>query len=288
MSAALDATRPESPAPSGASAKRLSRRGNGKPLVRAITYQDDSPASWLAFIGRAMADPATDVAKLEILVRMRREILADEARHAFNTAMSAAQSEMAPVIRDADNRETHSQYARLETIDEALRPIYTRHGFCLSFNSEPIDGPNQRIVCEVSHVGRHSKFYALEAAWDTVGPKGTVNKTPVHGMASAVSYLRRYLICMIFHVVLKNQDLDGNQPKAAKPLPAKVDELHALLAECSADPAAVADNERRFLDRMGLGNVRTLAEAPPADFARLRNALLAKRERLAKAREWAQ
>lgn len=240
--------------------------------------------SLLNFVAAAMKDPSINVDKLQMLLSMQREIVADDARLQFNRAMSQAQGEMQPVLRDAANDQTRSKYARLETIDAAVRPIYTRHGFCLEFNSEAIDGPNERIVCEVSHAAGHSKRFQLEAAPDTAGPQGKANKTPLHGLGSTVSYLRRYLLCMIFNVALANDDNDGNRRQrddGEVSSRGKTDELYALLAECSAEPKAVAANERAFLAKMGLSELRSMADARVGDFARLKNALLTKRNIMA-------
>ena len=147
----------------------------------------------LTLMARAVQDPTIDVAKLESLLRMH-------ARMAFIQAMALAQAEMQPVLRNARNDVTNSRYADLEAVDAAIRPVYTRHGFNLTFNSEPIDGAAVRIVCETSHLAGHTKEYRLDAALDLTGPKGTGNKTPLHGLGSSISYLRRYLIGMIWNV----------------------------------------------------------------------------------------
>jgi ERF superfamily len=233
----------------------------------------------LNFVAQAVRDPSIEVTKLDALLRMQREIVADDARLQFNRAMSEAQAEMLPVLRDAQNTETRSRYARLETIDAIVRPIYTRHGFSLEFNSEPIDGPNVRVVCEVSHVAGHSKKFHLDAALDTVGFKGTANKTPLHGLGSSVTYLRRYLVCMVFNIVLANEDNDGNRERDTGEVISRpqLAELRALLADCSADPRAAKTNERNFLGKMGLDQLRSLADARPGQFAGLRTALMTKR-----------
>jgi ERF superfamily len=229
------------------------------------------PDSLLNFLARAVRDPAIDVTKLESLLRMQREIVADDARLQFNRAMSAAQGEMQPVLRNARNEQTSSRYATLEAVDAAIRPIYARHGFCLEFNSEPLDGPNVRIVCEVSHVGGHSKKYCLEAALDVAGPKGTGNKTPVQGLGSSVSYLRRYLTSMAFNVVLTNDDNDGNRtrPDAGRLSLEQLAVLSDLMAQTRTE-------EGRFLAAMTPG-LTSIEHAPAADFPRLKNALLTKK-----------
>lgn len=250
------------------------------PETTALTLVE--PDAWLNFLMRAARDPSIDVAKLDALRRMQREDREHDARLRYTEAMAAAQGEMLPVVRDATNDQTRSKYARLETIDAAIRPIYTRHGFVLEFNSEAIDGPNERIVCEVSHIAGHSKKFQLEAAPDVAGPQGKANKTQLHGLASTVSYLRRYLTCMVFNIVLANDDNDGNRQRPSSDTGelqgrTQVDELYRLLAECSADPKAVEANERSFLAKMGMADLRSIKDVPAGQFIRCRNALLTKR-----------
>ena len=243
--------------------------------------------SLLNFVARAMADPTIDVAKLEVLLRIQREIVADDARLRFNRAMSAAQAEMLPVVRNASNNVTNSKYATLEAVDAVIRPIYTRHGFLMTFNSEPIDGADLRVVCEVSHDGGHLKRYELEASPDTVGTRGNVNKTALHALGSTVTYLRRYLTMMCWNLVTTD-DQDGNRPTQQNDGEivgqGPVDELYALLDDCSAVPSAREANERTFLGKMGLGAVRSMKDIRTADVPRLRNALLTKRAVISKQR----
>jgi ERF superfamily len=241
----------------------------------ALTLAPPLADSLLNFVARAVKDPAIDVGKLESLLRIQREIIADDARLQFNRAMSAVQGEIQPVLRNARNEQTSSRYANLEAIDAAIRPVYARHGFCLAFNSEPMEGPNVRVVCEVSHTAGHSKEYRLDAALDTAGPKGTGNKTPLHGLGSSVSYLRRYLTCMIFNVVLTNEDNDGNRTRTepGRLTPGQVEELNELMR-------LTRTLEAKFLAAMA-PDLRSIEEAPAADYPRLKNALLTKKSVLA-------
>lgn len=236
--------------------------------------------SLLNFVASAMADPNTNVEKLEALLRIQREIVADDARLQFSRAMSLAQGEMQAVLRDAKNDQTNSKYARLETIDAAIRPVYVRHGFCLEFNSESIEGPNERIVCEVSHSAGHAKKFQLEAAPDTAGPQGKLNKTPLHGLGSTVSYLRRYLTCMVFNVVLANEDNDGNRSK-----PADAERVDGRMTEAELkilDDLMVQTRtgEGRFLAYHKL-EYRSIQQVPATEFVRLKNSLLSKVSTLA-------
>ncbi len=85
-------------------------------------------------IERAARDPNVDIVKMKELFAMRKEIAAEIAETAFNDAMNACQAEMTPIATDAVNPQTRSKYATYGKLDGKLRPIYTRHGFSISFN----------------------------------------------------------------------------------------------------------------------------------------------------------
>lgn len=168
----------------------------------------------VGMIERLAADPSFDVTKFEALVRlyheMERDQAANAARAAYNAAMSEVQREVEPVVRTTQNDVTHSWYAKLEDIDQAIRESYLAHGFSLSFDSvEPLQPGNIRMRCRCRHSGGHQEDYHREAAPDTLGPRGSATKTALHGAASTETFLKRYLICGIFNVVFLGQDNDG-------------------------------------------------------------------------------
>lgn len=168
--------------------------------------------SIMSGIMRAASDPKIDVSKLQALLDMQRTLRQEQSEQAFSVAMRSAQEEMRPVVRDASNSHTQSKYARLETIDAEVRPIYTRHGFSLTFNAGSVSGDSITVSCSVMHDQGHTKYYSLPGGIDSAGAKGASNKTPIQGLGSTVSYLRRYLTCMIFNIVLANEDTDGRRP----------------------------------------------------------------------------
>jgi hypothetical protein len=161
-------------------------------------------------ISRAITDPAIDVDRLQRLLDFQKDRMAYQAMLEFNEAMVRCQEEIQPVARTTENTVTRSWYAKLEAVDAAIRPIYLRHGFSLSYNSvEPLVAGNIRMECRCAR-GVHVERYYREAAADTLGPKGTPTKTALHGGASTETFLKRYLTCGIFNVVFKDQDDDGN------------------------------------------------------------------------------
>lgn len=206
-------------------------------------------------------DPAVDVEKLRALIGLQREQLAEQARIAFEHAMSEAQAEMVPVVRSAVNSHTQSRYARLEDIDNAIRPIITRHGFSLTFDTPEQSANGIIVTCAVAHRDGHVKNYKLAGARDDVGSKGTTNKTPIQAIGSTISYLRRYLTCMIFNVSLTNDDNDGND---VAPISAKqARDLDDLLLKSGAD-------REKFLAYL---RVSDIADLSSRDYPRARAAL---------------
>ncbi|MGQ7956469.1 ERF family protein [Pseudomonas sp. SP16.1] len=175
----------------------------------------DEPKTILQVIQRAAADPQCDIEKMERLMAMHERMQARDAETKFNLAMSAAQSEMRPVGADADNKQTRSKYATYAKLDGALRPIYTRHGFSLSFNSEPAEADVIRVICYVSHSDGHTRSYMLDMPADGKGAKGGDVMTKTHAVGSGASYGMRYLLKMIFNVAVGEDDDDGNSASGA-------------------------------------------------------------------------
>lgn len=175
----------------------------------------DAPATESAaifqIISRLASNPAADPDKIERFLAMREKEIDRIAKQAFYVAMAAAQAEMKPVARDADNDQTRSKYARYETISEAIQPIITKHGFSLTFDEGVPEKENHiRVLCDVMHSAGHMKQYHADVPFDNVGMKGNPNKTATHAYGSTKSYGRRYLKLDIFDIALKNDDDDGN------------------------------------------------------------------------------
>lgn len=170
-------------------------------------------SSLLTMIERLACDPSVDVAKLERLMELRERVIARVAQQQWQDAMSAAQSEMRPIAADADNPQTRSRYASYAQLDRALRPVYTKHGFSLSFNTGASGAADTlRVLCDVTHAG-HTARYQIDMPADGKGAKGGDVMTRTHATGAAATYGMRYLLKMIFNVAVGEDDRDGNTPK---------------------------------------------------------------------------
>lgn len=175
----------------------------------------EAPNGMVAMMERLALNPDLPVEKLRELLAMQMQIRAVESESAFNTAMSACQGEMGRISADAHNPQTNSRYASYGKLDSVLRPIYTKHGFAVSFDEDTSKQTPDTVtlMAYVSHNGGHTRTYRKVMPIVTTGIKGNAMMTPTHGRGSADSYGKRYLLKDIFNVAIGEDDNDGNQPK---------------------------------------------------------------------------
>jgi hypothetical protein len=213
---------------------------------RTAVAAPGQPANLMQALAVAAADPRMDVAKVERLYAMHKEMMDREAEAAFNDAMARAQAKVVPIAKDRRNDHTKSMYATLAAINDQIAPIYSAEGLAVSFDTfsperdgkdmPPLERGWHRVVAIVSHRGGHSRKYHLDAPLDDAGKDGTKNKTGIQAMGSTVSYLRRYLVCMIFNVATAD-DNDGNGGGGGKKMDEKVLADHLAAIDGAADEA---------------------------------------------------
>ena len=190
--------------------------------ARELAPVTDQNAALLQVIARAASDPAVDIDKMERLLAMQERVMERNAEAAFNEAMRASQGDMRQVATDANNPQTRSRYATYAAIDAALRPIYTRHGFSISYGTADAPEGYVRVLAYVSHVGGHTRRYEAAMPADGKGAKGGDVMTKTHAFGAATSYGMRYLLKMIFNVAIGEYDLDGNEPTQRPEVPAEL------------------------------------------------------------------
>lgn len=207
--------------------------------------------SLMDVIGRAAADPNTDVSKLERLLAMYERIKASEAQSAFTEALIAAQQEI-PAIPERGkilNRGggVQSTYALWEDMNDILRPILARHGLALSFRTGREDG-KITVTGVLRHKLGHKDETTIYLPADTSG-----SKNDVQGVGSSTSYGKRYTTQALLNMTSRGEDDDGQKGGAS----GKITEAQAkeLIAACAANKAPLA----KFCDFMKVENVQDIA-----------------------------
>ncbi len=222
------------------------------------TKQNDS---MIALVEKVVSDPNLDAAKLEKLLDMQERIFDKNAEIAFNDAMSQVQSELKPIINEAYNGQTKSNYTRLDSIIKHCSPVWTAHGFALSFGTDPSIENHIGITCIVSHSQGFSRQYRWDLPLDDVGIKGSKNKTAIHASGSTISYGRRYLTCMIFNIATQDDD-DGSAANSTLRIsPEQLADIESLIKEVGAD-------RKRFINVLSssCGGIKSLDQLPASNF----------------------
>jgi hypothetical protein len=219
---------------------------------KALVVADDTAPNWM---NNAIAMGA-GAEQIERLAAAYREHERFQAERAYTAAMTACQSEMKPILKNRQNTQTNSTYANLEAVNQAIIPVYTKHGFSLSFGSAAAQVPgNINIECEVRHEAGHCTKHFLELPPDGAGIKGTTNKTGVHAVGSTVSYARRYLTLLVFNIATTD-DNDGNGQTAEAIDPDQIMEINDLIAECREKKFTV--DFERFIKWLGVASLEEL------------------------------
>lgn len=209
-------------------------------------------ASLMEVISRAASDPNIDVEKLERLMGMYERISTLKALEAFNDAMNQAQKEMRPIAADAVNPQTRSKYASYAKLDHALRPIYTKHGFSISYDEGESKKPDHVLVLAYVARGGYTRTYRSDMPADGKGAKGGDVMTKTHATGAAKSYGKRYLLKDIWNVAVGEEDRDGNQDDAPRITDSQVADLNALITEVGANK----ENFLKYLKLDALPNLR--------------------------------
>jgi hypothetical protein len=180
----------------------------------------DSASTVLALIERVALDPGADAAKLERMTAMYEALKAREAELAYNAAKGRILKKLAgihiiknrSVLNEVDNAKPQRgiveafKYAPLEEIDKHLRPLLAEEDMDLSYSDEPTAGGGIRIRGRLKHLPGG----CYEDSFMSAPPDTTGGKSNVQAVGSTNSYLRRYVACNIFNIVVVGDDDDGN------------------------------------------------------------------------------
>jgi hypothetical protein len=235
----------------------------------------------LALIERVVRDPSVDVEKLERILAMQERLLAKEAEQQFNGAKARIKKNLADV-RIVKNRavlynivKDHPEkgqaeafkYAPLEEIHKHLAPLLTDEDMDLSYSDEP--QPDGRISCRgrLKHLpSGHYEDSFMAGPMDTTG-----GKSNIQAVGSTNSYLRRYIACNIFNIVVVGDDDDGTGGTIDE---GQVRYIRDLLKQCGRDEAGLAKYMR----------VSSIEEIPFRNYRKATSALEERIQKIAKAR----
>ena len=186
------------------------------------------------------------------------------------TALSAAQAEIQNPSKSAENPFFKSRYADLAEVLSVVRPAFTKQH--LSIVQMPYTSENGQIG--VTTMISHASGQWMQGEVDL---PLQVNKNVNQDAGSAITYLRRYALAAACGVA--QEDTDGNLGQKnigkvtnLKPISqSQATELTALITETDADLGAF----------LSFASSESIEQIPSASFSKVRDALVAKREKQA-------
>jgi hypothetical protein len=226
-----------------------------------------------AFLMQALANPEIPADKLQIMLQMRREILHDQAKEAYQDAFAAFSAEMPAVERDGmvdlGPGKGKFPFTTYEQMDKILRPLLVKHGFSLQFWSSDAENKDLIIVhgALIGHGWQRESVYPVPP--DT-GP----GRNALMARGSAQTYAKRYIADLLCNIVRKGIDDDARRAMQASIDPKQVAELNRLIK-------ATNTAEESFL-KMMVTDAETIADIRPRDYPRLLMALQEKQRKAKK------
>jgi len=170
-----------------------------------------------------------DLDKMEKLMELQERWEANEAKKAYNQAMTAFNNE--PLIIEKTRKAHTSMYAGLAETLEVVRPAMLEHGLSHSWKTEQHDTGTITVQCCITHTLGHSECTSMSAAPDESGSKNSIQ-----ALGSAQTYLQRYTLYAILGLASRDMDTDGGKP-IPKITDEQAEEINNLLDEVKGDKA---------------------------------------------------
>lgn len=155
-------------------------------------------------------DAKSAVEIIERLQAMRREMRAEQAEEAFDRALTAFQAECPIIIKGKSVTDTGGKrlydYAPLEQIVSAVRPLLQKHGFNYVLDTD-VESKDGWVIakCTVTH--------ELGAKRSSVAKfplgAGTRAMSTTQIFAAALTFASRRVFCNAFGIITGGEDQDG-------------------------------------------------------------------------------
>jgi hypothetical protein len=157
-----------------------------------------APVTPMSLLQSAVASGNLDLAEKLMSLQDRWE--ANQARKAFDEAVSSAKAAIPPITRNATGHNA-KKYADFAAIAKVVDPILGRFG--LSYRFRTTQGDRISVTCVLSHKAGHSEETTLSGPADTTG-----SKNAIQAIGSTLTYLQRYSLVQMLGLAAAADD-DG-------------------------------------------------------------------------------
>lgn len=214
-----------------------------------------------------MVEQGTNPEALSKMMDLADRWQAAEAKKKYTAAIVAFKDECPAIVKRNSVRKKGTtengvtkpgdvmyKFASYEDIKEITAPLEKKNQITTSFDFEVSAAGNLKGELSIT-VGSHTE----KRGFGIPIPKG-MNTNNAQDFGAAMTYLRRYLYCAAFDLVIAGEDKDG-AGLADKIEPDQIGELNDLVQAC--EKAGKPVNFGKFLEWL---DVETLDELTPAGF----------------------
>lgn len=186
-----------------------------------VVQKEQTPADMIRFA----IEKGADLDKLEKLMSLKREWDKDEARKAYNVAMTAFKQNPPKIFKDktVSFGQTKYNHATLGNVAETISAELSKHGLSASWTTK--QNGSVVVTCRITHVLGHSEETSLAAESDKSGSKNSIQ-----AIGSTITYLERYTLLAITGLATYEQDDDGRSAEAVHITDAQLSTLRDLMA----------------------------------------------------------
>jgi hypothetical protein len=179
-------------------------------------------------LNRAVSQGA-NIEVLEKLMALQERWEKNQARKAFDEAVSVAKAKIEPI---AKNRLGHNskRYADFAAIARAIDPVIASQG--LSYRFRTTQDERIHVTCVLSHRAGHSEETTLSGPADKTG-----SKNDIQAIGSTLTYLQRYSLVQMLGLAAAGDD-DGYKSEDFPTIDAnQAQHLRDLMARTKASEA---------------------------------------------------
>lgn len=167
----------------------------------------------VAVLLKAVVEKGADVATVERLLEMRKELKKERAKELFYQALSTLQSNLPAIVKDqkAKNPDgsTRYTYASYDSIVKALQPLLREYGFSYRFETE-FENNFVVVSCIVTHEAGHSEVTKFKAPVDL-----SMRATEIQKWGASLTYAKRYSLSLAFGLATE-EDNDAQESEPAQ------------------------------------------------------------------------
>lgn len=197
----------------------------------------------------ALIQNGADLGSVKEMLAMSKELAADQARRAFDTAISEAKAEI-PIIGKNAKGHNSKKYADFAAYATALKPILFKHGLSYRFRTEQTD--KITVTCVLSHKDGHSEENSLSGPAD-----GSGSKNAIQAIGSTLTYLQRYALIQALGLAATEDDDGISADRTVDDGPISQDQIKQVLSLIEETGTDIA----RFCNYMGIEAVPDIAQS---------------------------